>query len=265
MRPGAGEEPRPAAQLWSGLLQHLRGQLTRATLDNLLGGSEGIELEGHTLTVEIRWPYALPWLNERLMPSILRTAHMIVDPELQIVFTVEEEDSSAASEPDGPEPEDSGPDDPPLPDRALIETVREQRDVPGAKTELTWTDYYIKLKLAFRKSALRALKGPPLSVFFCLALHMNQDGKACPGIETIMRETGYSRPSICAALDELESLRLISKQAGRHGAGEYTLHGYAWLGSTPAPALYEMGGRKAGGRNLESELSPVSSGQEFRN
>ena len=57
-----------------------------------------------------------------------------------------------------------------------------------------------------------------------------------------MRETGYARTSICEALDELESLRLISKRACREAADEYTLLGYAWWGLTPAPALYELEG-----------------------
>jgi hypothetical protein len=276
--------PSDAAKLWSGLRWHLSNTMTRATFDHLLRGSEGIKLEGHNLTVEVRGPLALPWLNERWMPTILRVAHIIVDPDLEIVFVARELDTYRDSghgdaepagpeagdpEPDDPEPGDPEPGDPapgnPGADRAVIEAAREQHVLPGAERELVWTDYYIKLKVAFRKSALRTLKGAPLSVFICLALHMNQDGKAYPGIEAIMRETGYARPSICAALDELESLRLISKRAGRHGAGEYTLHGYAWLGKTPAPALYEMQERKAGGRNLESELSPARSSQEFKN
>ena len=110
------------------------------------------------------------------------------------------------------------------------------------ETELAFTDFYIKLKLAFRESALRALKGAPLSVFLCLALHVNRDGKSSPGIAALMRETGYGRASICEALDELESLRLVSKRACHQSADEYTLRGYAWMGKTPAPCLCETQG-----------------------
>jgi hypothetical protein len=119
-----------------------------------------------------------------------------------------------------------------------------------AEPPLVWSDYYIKLKLAFRKSALSTLKGAPLSVFLCLALHMNNCGTACVGIEALMKETGYSRRPVCAALDELESLRLISKQAARQGVQAYSLRGYAWMGRKPAPALFETGkaqGPKKGG------------------
>jgi hypothetical protein len=124
-------------------------------------------------------------------------------------------------------------------DSLPAEAGRRLYDLSGAETALAWTDVYIKLKVAFRKTMLSTLKGPPLSVFLCLALHANRDGKACLGIEVIMKETGYGRASICAALDELESLHLISKQANRDGADEYSLLGYAWMGKEPAPALYE--------------------------
>jgi hypothetical protein len=255
------------------------------------------------------------------MPTILRTAHILVDPELQIDFVAGNPDAYAAPEPADPEPDayepgDPQPEDEPLaaedpappargapqnrggPPRnggppqscgpqpcgppsygrnggsprsrdapqshgrqnggppqscgppscgppaggAPAEAACEQEVAPGEETALVWTDYYIKLKVAFRKSALSMLKGAPLSVFLCLALHMNQDGIAYPGIEAIMRETGYSRASICAALDQLESLGLISKLTGRYRADAYRVHGYAWLGVKPVPALFEPRG-----------------------
>ena len=95
--------------------------------------------------------------------------------------------------------------------------------------------------MAFRRKALAQLKGAKLSCFLCLALHVDKDGVAKPGIETIVRETGYSRPSVCSALDELESLGLIQKSRSQYMAtDEYTVTGYAWFGKAPAPALWEV-------------------------
>lgn len=255
--------PSEAEQLWSRLREQLRWTMAKETYENLLQDSEGAELEGHTLTVEVRTSRALPWLNERLMANLLRTAHMLADPELEIVFTAEDEEG----EHEDVEIPENGDGDPRLPEEpgprggggpqggtqqlggVPSGAVHEQHD-SSAEPPLVWTDYYIKLKLAFRKSALSTLKGAPLSVFLCLALHMNKRGTACVGIEALMKETGYSRRPVCAALDELESLRLISKQVTRQGVQEYRLRGYAWMGRKPAPVPFETGraeGPKQGG------------------
>jgi hypothetical protein len=120
------------------------------------------------------------------------------------------------------------------------------------KATLQPTDIYIKFKTSFRDRALRRLKGARLSVFMSLALHIDEDGTAAPGIERIMRETGLARGTVCRALDELGSppLNLIEKvpvppEKRPRGCIRmpncYRVRGYAWWGAKPAPALYEEG------------------------
>jgi len=104
------------------------------------------------------------------------------------------------------------------------------------------SSYYVRIKTAFRRQALAELKGAPLSIFICLALHLNRDGVAAPGIEIIMRETGYTRSVVCNALAKPENLGLVTKRAGRRQKTEYAVNGYAWYGHHTAPALWEEAG-----------------------
>ena len=49
----------------------------------------------------------------------------------------------------------------------------------------SWTDVYVKIKVAFRQEALRLLKGAKLSCFVCLGLHMDGKGECYPSIDTM--------------------------------------------------------------------------------
>jgi hypothetical protein len=100
-----------------------------------------------------------------------------------------------------------------------------------------WTDVYVKFKVAFRQKALRLLKGPKLSCFLCIALHIDENGECYPSIDTIVRETGYSRPTVCSVLEELVELGFIEKKHRRHETTLYTVKGYAWYGSESKPTL----------------------------
>jgi hypothetical protein len=133
---------------------------------------------------------------------------------------------------------------------AAAESGAGRPDTAAWKARLQPTDIYIKVKTSFRDRALRRLKGAKLSVFMSLALHMDADGTAAPGIERIMRETGLARGTVCRALDDLGSppLSLIEKvpvPQDKRPRGCirmpncYKILGYAWWGAKPAPALYE--------------------------
>jgi hypothetical protein len=102
---------------------------------------------------------------------------------------------------------------------------------------IPWTDVYVRIKVAFRQKALRLLKGAKLSCFLCLALHIDRDGECYPSIDTIVRETGYSRPTVCRALEELVELDFIEKKHRRHETTLYTVKGYVWYGSESKPTL----------------------------
>jgi hypothetical protein len=220
-------------QLWLATLDQLRGQMTAATFDTWLRGTRIVDAAGDTWTVGVLNAYALDWLNKRLMPVITRTVNAVAGREVQIRFVVS-----------GGAPPREEPDEEPL-DRedVVLEAVQEERvTVHGDGTSLVWTDFYIKFKLAFRKRALARLKGARLSVFICLALHVDKWGISSPGIERIMQETGYgSRSTVCSALDDLARLRLVEKlPPSQWGTDRYRVLGYAWFGRDPAPALFEL-------------------------
>ena len=100
-----------------------------------------------------------------------------------------------------------------------------------------WTDVYVKIKVAFRQKALRLLKGAKLSCFLCIGLHIDGEGECYPSIDTIMRETGYSRATVCSALEELVELGFIEKERRKHDSTLYTVKGYVWYGSERKPTL----------------------------
>jgi hypothetical protein len=102
---------------------------------------------------------------------------------------------------------------------------------------IPWTEVYVKIKVAFRTKALKLLKGPKLSCFLCVALHVGEEGTAYPSIDTIMRETGYSRSVVCNALKKLEDLGFIEKQRRKHASTLYSVRGYVWFGSESKPTL----------------------------
>ena len=102
---------------------------------------------------------------------------------------------------------------------------------------IAWTDVYVKIKVAFRQKALRLLKGSKLSCFLCIALHIDRKGESYPSIDTIVRETGYDRPTVCSALDELVELGFIEKKRRKHETTLYVVKGYVWYGSESKPTL----------------------------
>jgi len=76
-----------AQKLWQAVLGELQLQMTRATFDTWLRGSQVIACEGNTLTVYVRHAYAVDWLENRLLPVIKRTLQRHTSPEMDIVFT----------------------------------------------------------------------------------------------------------------------------------------------------------------------------------
>jgi len=141
----------------------------------------------------------------------------------------------------------------------IIEVLREQGvgyDINGDSTLRVET--YVKIKVAFREKALRLLKGSRLSCFLCIALHANAESTAFPSIDTIVRETGYSRPIVCNALAELESLGFIEKTRRKHASTLYKVKGYIWYGSESNPTLLGESQSK------ENELSESQSKESKR-
>ena len=104
---------------------------------------------------------------------------------------------------------------------------------------------WIKFAAEFRETTLAALRGAPLSVFMCIALHINEEGKSWPSYETIVKETGYkNRNTISEAIKFLTDNDLIevTHGRGRNQVNTYKIKAYAATGkeqpkkrkSTPA-------------------------------
>jgi chromosomal replication initiator protein len=76
-----------AQKQWQAVLGELQLQMTRATFDTWLRGSEVIAFEDEVLTVHVRHAYAVDWLENRLMPLIRRTLRRRAGSDIEVVFT----------------------------------------------------------------------------------------------------------------------------------------------------------------------------------
>jgi hypothetical protein len=87
----------------------------------------------------------------------------------------------------------------------------------------------VQLSVRFRDKQLRQLKGPILAVFLCIALHINEEGRAWPSAALIAKETGYNEDTVFSSLKSLEFMGYISrvqisdKETGRFGSNVYQL------------------------------------------
>jgi hypothetical protein len=70
-------------------------------------------------------------------------------------------------------------------------------------------EFYIKLYGKFRENHLEQLKGPPISIFLCIALHSDEKGYSYPSVKLMTKETGYKPDAIYKALHYLESMKFI--------------------------------------------------------
>jgi chromosomal replication initiator protein len=76
-----------AQKLWHVVLGELQLQMTRATFDTWLRGSQVVACEKETIVVRVRHAYAVDWLQNRLLPVIRRALQRHVDPGVQVSFT----------------------------------------------------------------------------------------------------------------------------------------------------------------------------------
>jgi hypothetical protein len=232
-------DPRAEADaLWDQALDLLRLRMSRATFDGLFRGTCVHSREGPEWVIDVASEYALAWLRNRMAKVVHWALQQVTGGPVEVRFVVGPRQGLPPAW--DAEPEDEQ-DEPATAARAAAPGGRGRQAASAAGgTDMQWTDVYIRIKVAFRKQALRRLKGAKLSVFLCLALHLDRDGVAVPGgIEAIMRETGYSRGAVCSALGALESLGLIRKHRTHRGPDRYSVLGYAWFGRRPGPSLWE--------------------------
>ncbi|MFN8472260.1 MAG: helix-turn-helix domain-containing protein [Anaerolineae bacterium] len=71
---------------------------------------------------------------------------------------------------------------------------------------------YVKFSVSFREQQLMQLKGPPLAIFICLALHIEEDGTCFPSVGLISKETGYNRDTVFESLKKLEFMGYIARR-----------------------------------------------------
>jgi hypothetical protein len=256
-------------KLWNAALPEIRGAMTQGTFDTWLRHAQPLEYvtdpegspdgdplgNGGLLTVGVPNPHAMDWLNNRLSAVVLRALRTVMPRLSGVRFVLQHADPPTlrrmpAREPSsgllGNEQTELPTRDPAAEMRSGTPQARNRRRASQARSAVSSpTECYVKVKVALRTYVLGELKGAPLSVFFCLALHVDRDGISSPGIGCIMRETRYSRPSVCRALNRLCSppLRLVEKLPDPdklRGTDQYRLRGYAWFGTRPAPALFEL-------------------------
>jgi DNA-binding transcriptional ArsR family regulator len=81
-------EPAPAEalRLWAYCLNELQLQMTRATFDTWLRGSQVVQAGEGYLTIAVRHAYAVDWLQNRLMPVIQRTVARHARGDVKITF-----------------------------------------------------------------------------------------------------------------------------------------------------------------------------------
>jgi chromosomal replication initiator protein len=103
-----------AQKQWQTTLGELQLQMTRATFDTWLRGSQVTACQDGTFTIYVKHAYAVDWLRNRLQPLIKRTLQRHAGPGADVVFTAR-----------APEREEH---------LVLVpETVAEQDTVPGAE------------------------------------------------------------------------------------------------------------------------------------
>jgi DnaA-like protein len=89
--PGAdemAEESLTHAQVWERVLQELRMQMTRATFDTWLGGSQIVRMDKDEITVRVRDAYAVEWLRARWLGTVERTVAGVLGRAVALRFEV---------------------------------------------------------------------------------------------------------------------------------------------------------------------------------
>jgi len=76
-----------ARKQWQAALGELELQMTRATFDTWLRGTDVIDCQGDVFTVHVRHAYAVDWLQNRLLPAIKGTLERHAGPNVRVIFT----------------------------------------------------------------------------------------------------------------------------------------------------------------------------------
>jgi chromosomal replication initiator protein len=77
---------------WQATLGEVQLQMTRATFDTWLRGSQVVAYDEGTFTVYVRHAYAVDWLQNRLLPVIKRALKRHAGPDAEVRFTAQAPD-----------------------------------------------------------------------------------------------------------------------------------------------------------------------------
>lgn len=132
------------------------------------------------------------------------------------------------------------------------------RDRQG-NTKVVTTDAWIKFGVAFRNE-LYKLEGADANVFLCICLHVNGDGEAWPGLDTICRETNRARATVVKAIKHLKALGLLEVTRGRLSNTYRPL--YASYGRSSNIELPEVQKLNFTSSIIEPEVEPRKKNQE---
>ena len=111
----------------------------------------------------------------------------------------------------------------------------------------------VQLSVKFRERQLAQLKGPLLAVFICIALHINEQGRAWPSSALIAHETGYTRDTVFDCLKSLERMGYLSRaQLNEQGTGKFRSNSYQLF---PKSRRFSA---KTPGRNEPCRVAPYT-------
>lgn len=99
------------------------------------------------------------------------------------------------------------------------------------------TGTWIKLSTSFR-AVMSKLKGSRLSVFLCVCLHIDAKNNCFPSLETIARETGYSRREVINAVHELEESGFLTVNRDGKRSNFYHVDLAAAMGAENSPVHF---------------------------
>jgi hypothetical protein len=85
-QPASDNVPAEARRIWADSLSELQLQMTRATFDTWLRGSQVVQADDGCLIIAVRHAYAVDWLQHRLLPVIQRTVTRHAGGDVEITF-----------------------------------------------------------------------------------------------------------------------------------------------------------------------------------
>jgi hypothetical protein len=81
----------PNQKIWKSVIDHLQGEMPRASFDSWVKGSRALRYDGNTFTVGVRNAYTRDWLESRLQSTAERLLVGILAKSVDVEFVVAEE------------------------------------------------------------------------------------------------------------------------------------------------------------------------------